>query len=444
MRRETKPDAVHMASRASQDKSPLPKPNGGSTPPSHKIDRRSHKRESLQIKVSLQLPGKHMSSISSDISPEGLRTTLPVALRPGTPLALHFSFGELCFLRVSGQVAFCASQGLEQQEIGIKFSAFRDWGKQILYSVIKELKANQTTLATSFATIHVSKDNLALEGAALSLATSLSGVPAPHISETEADTPVPHPADVDRSKRSFSKRAKRYTPNPPWVIAMNRHLDRFRQAIWQSRLVQDTSTGELSLAQVRGWSIQFYPFVEYFPQFMATYLAKAPDPMSRAFLIDNLRVEKRHADQWLHMAGGFGVPKRKLFETPILPEVEALTHWMWSITNRGTFVEAVAAANFAIEGVTQGIAATMVKGFHKYDGTAGVTLGRKAYDWMEAHAHYDDLHPHEALEIIKLHAASEELQEKVTHAAQRSLEYLHGALEACYWAYLPEPAIVQA
>ena len=166
-------------------------------------------------------------------------------------------------------------------------------------------------------------------------------------------------------------------------------------------------------------------------------------PLSRAFLIDNLRVEKRHANQWMDMAEGFGVPTGDLSETVIIPEVEALTHWMWSVTNRGTFVEAVSAANFSIEGVTQGIATRIVKGFSKYHGSEGVDLGNKAYHWMEAHAHYDDIHPYEALEIIKLHARSEELQQKVIHAAQRSLEYLFRALEACYWAYTPEAAYAQ-
>ena len=168
---------------------------------------------------------------------------------------------------------------------------------------------------------------------------------------------------------------------------------------------------------------------------MATYLAKATDQLSRGFLIDNLRVEKRHADLWIDMARGFGVSKEEVFSTPIIPEVEALTHWMWSITSRGNFVEAVAATNYAIEGVTQGIATIMVKGFMKYHGQDGVFLDKRAYMWMQAHATYDDLHPYQALEIMKMHATTPEIQQKVTHAAQRSLEYLFLALNACYAYY---------
>lgn len=231
------------------------------------------------------------------------------------------------------------------------------------------------------------------------------------------------------------KYARRFTPDPDWVIEMSRNLEPYRQAILQSRLVQETSTGKLSLRQIRGWNIQFYPFIESFPHFMGLNLARANDRMSRTFLIDNIRVEKRHADQWIDMAYGFGVAPEELFHSPILAEVEALTHWLWSVNSRGSLIEAVAATNYAIEGVTQGIAAIMVRGFGRYEGLEGAHLDRKAYQWMEAHVSYDDLHPFQALEIIKQQATSLAAQEKVKHAAQRSLEYLYLALEACYTAF---------
>lgn len=384
--------------------------------------RRRSERESLSIPFRLRAYEKEVSGATQDLSPHGLRITSDTALRAGTPLMLHCSFGETCYLNISGQVVFCRRAGEGSPAaytIGIKFAAMREWEEHILVSALQALKQNPDTQGRSLLTILLSKDTLAEEAAKLS-----------------AGNLVEHPSIEIRSR---IKRRKSFTPDPPWVIEMNQYLEPYRHAIWQTKLVQETSSGQLSLRQVRGWSIQFYPFIEHFPQFMATYLAKASDPVSRAFLIDNLRVEKRHADQWIHMAKGFGVPREELFTTPILPEVEALTHWMWSITNRGSFVEAVAATNYAIEGVTQGIASIMIRGFDKYHGKDGVFLDKKSYYWMEAHSRYDDLHPLEALEVIKLHAIVTETQKKVQHAAQRSLEYLFRALEACYSAYAPEP-----
>lgn len=245
-------------------------------------------------------------------------------------------------------------------------------------------------------------------------------------------------------KSTAGKRGRKFTPDPDWVREMTQHLDPYREAILQGKLVQETSVGELSIRQIRGWNIQFYPFIESFPQFMALNLAKEQDPLSRAFLIDNVRVEKKHADAWVDMAKGFGITKEQMNHSPILPEVEALTHWLWSINARGSLAEGIAATNYAIEGVTQGIATIMVKGFEKYNGENGVNLDRKAYWWMEVHAKYDDLHPFEALEIIKRHATSQEMQQRVQHAAQRSLEYLFIALEACYMAYEPEASVCKS
>ncbi len=75
--------------------------------------------------------------------------------------------------------------------------------------------------------------------------------------------------------------------------------------------------------------------------------------MSRTYLIDNIRLEKHHADQWIDMTHGFGVSLEELSQSPILAEVEALTHWLWSITTRGSFTELVAAMHYSIEGITQ-------------------------------------------------------------------------------------------
>ncbi len=402
---------------------------------------RRYDREALPIPVLLRVQEKNVSGCTRDIARGGLLVLSDTALRVGTPLALQCSFGEVCHLNLSGQVVFCHPNGTASSgsfAAGIKFVGLRDWEQRILSSALQELKENAATLEKSVLKLFVSEDHLAVEAASIAgEVPEWRGWPLPVFS---VSGPMPTAGSVYKLQRRKSTRSRKFTADPAWVLEMDQHLEPYRQAIWGTKLVQETSTGQLSLRQVKGWSIQFYPFIEYFPQFMATYLAKATDPVSRTYLIDNLRVEKRHADQWIDMAKGFGVPREELFTTPILPEVEALTHWLWSVSNRGSFVEAVAATNYAIEGVTQGIATIMVQGFDKYHGKDGVFLDKKAYYWMEAHSFYDDLHPFEALEIMKLHATSVELQQNVTHAAQRSLEYLFRALEACYWAYAPEHA----
>ena len=129
--------------------------------------------------------------------------------------------------------------------------------------------------------------------------------------------------------------------------------------------------------------------------------------MSRNFLIDNVRVQKRHARAvgctW---PKDLGIKRYDLHTVKPLAEVDALTHWLWSINTQGSLAEAVAATNYAIEGVTKDIAVATVKGFPRYEGVDGIHLDHKAYWWMRAHAKYDDLHPQQALEIMKLYATT--------------------------------------
>ncbi len=409
-------------------------------------DPHSHSAQGLKVPLRLHHQDTGYSGSTLNLSASGLRMKSGSPFNIGTPMTLQCAFGEVCYLTLSGQVTSCLpgddATGIPRYHvIDVKFSAVRPWEEKVLASAIQELKENPSTLEKSLVTIHAEQDLLAVEASAIANEPIQSAANGPNPDGLEVG---PVTQGSEKAPKRNVKKGLKVTPDPEWVLEMNRYLDPYRQAIWQSRLVQETSLGQLSLKQVRGWSVQFYPFIEYFPQFMANYLAKATDPGSRAFLIDNLRVEKRHADQWIDMANGFGVPTEELFSTPIVPEVEALTHWMWSITGRGSFVEAVAATNFAIEGVTQGIATIMVKGFDKYHGQRNVHLEKKAYYWMQAHSAYDDLHPIQALEIIKRHATTPESQQKVKHAAQRSLEYLYKALNACYWAYAPEPSEVKS
>lgn len=374
---------------------------------------RVYERKPVDIKCRLS-SSQEPSGRSANMSVGGLQLISESKLQTGISLAVHYHFRDEGFLRVLGEVVYCRETGRLGYAMGIKFTDVPSWKREVIGNLLKEFQQNLSAQHDS---------QLVLEP-----------LPMANTSQPDqAQSVDPHPAGTSLRKRS--KRVRQFTPDPPWVVEMDRALAPYRQRIWQSRLVQETASGQLSLQQVQGWSIQFYPFIEAFPQFMATYLAKAPDAMSRMFLIDNLKVEKRHAEQWVDMASGFGVSFDELMTTPVIAPVETLTHWLWSITSRGSFVESVSATNYAIEGVTQGIAKTMVQGFVKYHGKPGVSLNKKAYSWMEAHAHYDDLHPTEALEIIKCQATTSELQRRVRHAAQRSLEYLSLALEACYCAY---------
>lgn len=369
---------------------------------------RRYEREAFKIPVRLRLRDKEISGFTHDISPEGLLVFSDTNLSPGTPMTLQFTFGEnVCSLNISGQVLFCRTvmkEGSLKQAIGITFSAIRDFEQTILTSAVQELRKNAATQEKSLLSILVSPDTLTMEAAGLTAAATFKE----------------------------SKKKKKFTPHPPWILELDRYIEPYRKAILECSIVQEASTGALSLRQMRAWMIQMYPFIETFPKWIALNIAKDHDPVSRAFLIDNVSIEKKHAEHWIDMAQGFGIHPDELSTVEPLPEVDALTHWLWSINTRGTLAEGIGATNYAIEGITQHLSKFMLKGFPHYDGLDGVQLDKTSYWWAEEHASYDDLHPLEALEIIKLYATTKSLQDRVMFATRRSLEYLLMAAEACY------------
>ena len=236
--------------------------------------------------------------------------------------------------------------------------------------------------------------------------------------------------------------ASEFSPNPQWVESLNGYVKPYWEELLNGEWAESVKAGRMTIPEMQGWIMQIYPFIHAFPKFLAEALIKVEDDYSRSFLIDNIRVEKAHAEHWVWMGMGFGLKKADMLDLaegnrPVLRDVQSLTDWLWYINTKGTMAEAVAATSFAIEGATGDLARKVVEGFQSYRDKPGVDMGPKTYKWMKEHAHYDDEHPKIALEIVKRYATTERTQTRVMLAAKRSVQLLNQALIASYQAYSP-------
>jgi len=232
------------------------------------------------------------------------------------------------------------------------------------------------------------------------------------------------------------------SPHSQWVESLHGYVKPYWDELLQGEWAEGVASTRLSISEMRGWILQIYPFIHAFPKFLAEALIKVEDDDSRSFLIDNIRVEKAHAEHWVWMGMGFGVSKKEMLalaegNRPVLRDVQSLTDWLWYINTKGSLAEAVAATSFAIEGVAGDIARKVTAGFEAYRGQPGVEMGPKTYKWFREHAHYDDIHPKIALEIVKRYATTEKMQTRAMIAAKRSIQLLHNALLTGYQAYSP-------
>jgi pyrroloquinoline quinone (PQQ) biosynthesis protein C len=231
-----------------------------------------------------------------------------------------------------------------------------------------------------------------------------------------------------------------------WVESLHTYVKPDWNDLVSGEFATKVINGTWSLEAMRGWILQLYPFIHAFPKFLAEALIKVEDEYSRSFLIDNIRVEKAHADHWLWMGEGFGIPRKEMMalatgERALLRDVQSLSDWIWYINAKGSLEEAVAATSFAIEGATGDLSRALLEGFESYGSRAGVTMNPRTTRWFRNHAKYDDEHPRIALAVVKRYAQTERSRMKVMVAARRSLQLLNLALLTASRTYAKENAI---
>jgi pyrroloquinoline quinone (PQQ) biosynthesis protein C len=122
------------------------------------------------------------------------------------------------------------------------------------------------------------------------------------------------------------------------------------------------------------------------------------DPGVTRYLIRNIRVEQNHGEYWIDWAEAHGISRAELLSRSRSGSVEALSHWCWHTCERDPLAVAMAATNYAIEGVTGEWTTTVCSGV--YESGLPAESRKKAMKWLHVHADYDDTHPWEALEII--------------------------------------------
>ncbi|WP_336719663.1 TenA family transcriptional regulator [Acinetobacter soli] len=229
------------------------------------------------------------------------------------------------------------------------------------------------------------------------------------------------------------------TSHSPWAQQFWNELIPYKDRVSQHPLFQNMASGQLSLDCFRSALLNFYPLVAHFPSYMALGLSKAIDfsaqgvTETRNWLIQNIKVEERHLNWYQDWAGGFGLSIDQLNQVRPPVAMNAVNHFLWHTNTTGSLAECLAATNLAIEWATGDWSVQVYKGIHAYIDHPEVNINKRSLAWLRAHAHYDDLHPYEAMELIKrLCADQPELQQKAFLAAKEGLEYYALALDECY------------
>jgi pyrroloquinoline quinone (PQQ) biosynthesis protein C len=249
---------------------------------------------------------------------------------------------------------------------------------------------------------------------------------------------LPAVSEVASPPRRYSPPALKPTPHPRWVESMIQNVQQdWERACWPA-LFRETARGQRP--PLRYWRrvlSQFFVIIESFPKYMGLSMAKTTygkrdgDASARRWLLQNLGVEAKHAEWYIDWLRAIGMEPGELFQQQPLPEVLALHEHLQAVCAHGTLAEGVAASNWAIEGITGVWTCEVEQPFREY-AADGVRIDAYSMMWLKAHARYDDAHPEEALEIIKLATdTTTDEPARVEAVARQSLRLYTAAIQAC-------------
>lgn len=218
---------------------------------------------------------------------------------------------------------------------------------------------------------------------------------------------------------------KELSSYPAWLQQVVSRTNANRGRVSQHQLFMLIRDARLPAPAMRKFMVGAWPTIEQFPQFMAMNLKKvnAGDDigrdMARRYLIHNIRVEQKHAEYWVDWANASGISLDELKAGHDIEGLAALAHWCWYVCDKSPLPVAIAATNYAVEGVTADWS-TLICSQTTYAESLPAESRNAAMRWLRLHAQYDDSHPWEALDIVATLLGNEPKQADVD-AVERAI-----------------------
>ncbi len=225
---------------------------------------------------------------------------------------------------------------------------------------------------------------------------------------------------------------------PVWIQRVVRESAAHKGRVVEHELFTLMRDAKLPLAAMQRFLIGVWPTIEQFPRFMAMNLKKigygdsVGEDMARRYLIQNIRVEQKHAEHWATWASAAGLTLHDLRTGSGIEGLQALAHWCWYVSDQASLAVAIAATNYAVEGAT-GEWSCVVCSQDTYANSLPDEVRVPAMRWLTVHAEYDDNHPWEALDIVATllgHVPSPQQIAEVRSAIRSSYAYMEMALDS--------------
>jgi pyrroloquinoline-quinone synthase len=194
------------------------------------------------------------------------------------------------------------------------------------------------------------------------------------------------------------------------------------------------AAGELDRAQLGGWAIQHFHYIDPIPQQFAQLFARLPDLDARQHLLENLLGEempncpgKRHPDLLRKFARACGVEDARIMGAEaageILPSTRAMRAWIWELAGIRHIAEACAGIMVALEGQLP----TLYPGY--VDALRRMGFSDDDLEFFIVHIEGDAAHAHVGLELTARYATTPTLQQQAIAAVRASASMRYAMLD---------------
>lgn len=240
--------------------------------------------------------------------------------------------------------------------------------------------------------------------------------------------------NMQDSGKHLHKQLITITKNTGWAEMFWSTLVPAKNSVVHHHLIHNFENGQLSKAEIATVLIRFFPIVKNFGRYMELNRRKVrehrdEEKLAGQWLDENILVEEKHAHYWILWAMSFGCNRSDFTASKMVPGIKALDDFLTNVAEDASLSEGLAGINLAIEWPTGEWVTAARNGMQKYFDDAIGSF--RAMRWIKAHEVYDDAHPFEAMELIKMCATTARDKKMALRAAQRGLQHYKTALDHC-------------
>jgi pyrroloquinoline quinone (PQQ) biosynthesis protein C len=199
-----------------------------------------------------------------------------------------------------------------------------------------------------------------------------------------------------------------------FVEWLDRELEPFRRKASASIYFDAWCSGKLSKEQVFELMKQRYAYLREIPHILAAWIQNCPYVDVQQKYIAYMHEEAPHPEYLVEFAKEIGRDPEEMRQAVLIPEFTIPYFYYW--LSRGHIVEVAAANNFGNERTNTR------KGRAMHEATVKYYPYPSLIKFFEDHTEEESDHANLGVYVLKKYATTDELQQKATEAAKKSLQ----------------------